>query len=128
MITTAPEATLAELTATSTLHPAVDFEGVSKHFGTTLALDAVTLRIPVGSTVALLGPNGAGKSTAINLMLDLLHPDGGSVRIMGLTPADAIASGRVGAMLQEGGLPTGVQVNELVNFARSLYPRPIPFE
>jgi ABC-2 type transport system ATP-binding protein len=128
MITTASPATLAEVTATSTLHPAVDFESVSKQFGSTRALDGVTFRIPVGSTVALLGPNGAGKSTAIHLMLNLLQPGSGTVRVLGLDPSDAIASGRVGAMLQDGGMPAGVQVDELVRFSRALYPRPISFD
>jgi ABC-2 type transport system ATP-binding protein len=105
----------------------VEFGGVTKRYGSTVALDAINLEIPLGATVALLGPNGAGKSTAISLMLDLLHPDGGTVRVLGLDPADAIASGRVGAMLQTGGLPTGVTVAEIIAFARRLYPHPIAF-
>src|SRR5262245_22775405 len=105
---------------------AVDFGGVTRRFGPTIALDGVNLDIPLGQTVALLGPNGAGKSTAINLLLGLLHPDAGRIRVLGLTPADAIASGRVGAMLQSGGLPTAVLVRELLEFARSLYPNPVP--
>jgi ABC-2 type transport system ATP-binding protein len=105
---------------------AVAFDGVTKRYGATTALDGVSFSIPTGSTVALLGPNGAGKSTAINLMLNLLRPDQGEIRVLGLTPAEAIASGRVGAMLQEGALPINVTVAELIGFARSLYPRPIP--
>src|SRR5690349_1210215 len=105
---------------------AVAFDGVTKRYGATTALDGVSFSIPTGSTVALLGPNGAGKSTAINLMLNLLRPDQGEILVLGLTPAEAIASGRVGAMLQEGALPINVTVAELIGFARSLYPRPIP--
>ncbi len=105
---------------------AVAFHGVTKTFGATRALDGVSMSIPIGSTIALLGPNGAGKSTAINLLLGLLRPDSGEVRTLGLAPREAIAEGRVGAMLQSGGLPSGTRVGELVEFARQLYPRPLP--
>jgi ABC-2 type transport system ATP-binding protein len=104
---------------------AVAFDKVTKRYGTTVALDGISLELPIGATVALLGPNGAGKSTAINLMLHLLHPDGGTISVLGLRPEEAIASGRVGAMLQTGGLPIGVTVREIVTFARNLYPQPI---
>src|SRR5512143_897029 len=104
---------------------AVAFDGVSRSYGNVRALDAVDLTIPIGSTVALLGPNGAGKSTALGLMLGLLHPDPGSVGVLGRAPRDAVEAGRVGAMLQVGGLPIGVTVGEIVDFARRLYPRPM---
>jgi ABC-2 type transport system ATP-binding protein len=107
---------------------AVDFEGVTRSFGGVPALVAVDLTIPVGSTIALLGPNGAGKSTAIALMLGMLQPDRGTVCTLGIGPHDAVRSGRVGAMLQSGGLPSGARVGELVGFARRLYPRPLPLD
>ncbi len=103
---------------------AVAFDGVSRRFGATLALDDVGFDIPVGETVSLLGPNGAGKSTAISVMLGLLDPSGGSARTLGLEPRDAVRSGRVGAMLQSATLPIGARVGELVDMARALYPAP----
>lgn len=118
--------TTAPRTDTATI--AVDFEHVTRRYGSNVALDDISLRIPLGATVALLGPNGAGKSTSINLMLDLLQPDAGRARVLGLSPRDAIASGRVGAMLQSGGLPTGVTVREIIGFARRLYPHPTAFD
>jgi ABC-2 type transport system ATP-binding protein len=105
---------------------AVAFEQVTKHYGDTAALDGVSIDIPIGQTVALLGPNGAGKSTAINLMLGLLDATTGSVRTLGLDPRDAIAGGRVGALLQTSGLPVTARVGELVTFVRRLYPQPLP--
>ena len=105
---------------------AVAFENVTKHYGDTIALDGVSIDIPIGQTVALLGPNGAGKSTAINLMLGLLNPTSGSIRTLGLQPRDAIAAGRVGALLQTSGLPVTARVGELVAFVRRLYPQPLP--
>jgi ABC-2 type transport system ATP-binding protein len=107
---------------------AVSFDSVTRRFGSTTALENVDVSIPIGSTVALLGPNGAGKSTAINLMLGLLHASSGSVRTLGLAPREAVSAGRIGAMLQDGGLPTGCLVGELVDFARRLYPQPLTLQ
>jgi ABC-2 type transport system ATP-binding protein len=105
---------------------AIDFRDVSKTYDGHLALDGTSLGVPLGQTVALLGPNGAGKSTTINLMLGLLDPSAGAVRVLGLEPREAVASGRVGAMLQTSGLPVGARVGELIAFIRRLYPQPLP--
>ena len=105
--------------------PAVRFDGVSRRFGDVVALDRIDLTIETGETVALLGPNGAGKSTAIGLMLGLLEPTSGTVSTLGMTPGQAVGSGRIGSMLQATGLPTNVRVGELVEFARRLYPNPL---
>jgi ABC-2 type transport system ATP-binding protein len=110
----------------STTPSAVAFDGITRRFGATTALDAVDLRIGVGETVALLGPNGAGKSTAIAIMLGLLPPTEGRAQTLGLTPQEAVRSGRVGAMLQSATLPAGARVGELVDLARALYPSPAP--
>ena len=103
----------------------VNFQGVERRYGDVTALSGVDLTIRSGETVALLGPNGAGKSTAIGLMLGLIEPTSGSVATLGLPPREAVASGRVGAMLQGAGLPVNVTVGELVAFARRLYPHPL---
>jgi ABC-2 type transport system ATP-binding protein len=105
---------------------AVDFHDVSKRYDADLALERASISIPLGQTVALLGPNGAGKSTTIGLMLGLLDPSAGAVRVLGLEPRVAVASGRVGAMLQTSGLPVGARVGELIAFVRRLYPQPLP--
>jgi ABC-2 type transport system ATP-binding protein len=105
---------------------AVAFDGVSRRFGATLALDDVGFGIGIGETVALLGPNGAGKSTAIGVMLGLLGPSAGTARTLGQVPGSAVRSGRVGAMLQSATLPIGAKVGELVDLARGLYPAPSP--
>ena len=103
---------------------AVSFAGVTKRYGDVEALCGIDLSIRAGATVALLGPNGAGKSTAIGIMLGLLDATSGSAATLGMEPARAVASGRVGAMLQASGVPPRVTVAELVEFARRLYPRP----
>jgi ABC-2 type transport system ATP-binding protein len=107
---------------------AVRFREVVRHFGATTALDGVDIDIQTGTTVAILGRNGAGKSTAIALMLGLLEPTSGEVMTLGLTPRVAVGSGRVGAMLQAGGLPAGSRVEELLQFMRRIYPNPLALE
>ncbi|MDN0195553.1 ABC transporter ATP-binding protein [Streptomyces sp. S.PNR 29] len=102
----------------------VVFDQVSKAYGAVRAVDALTLTLRPGETVALLGPNGAGKSTTLDLLLGLKQPDAGSVRLFGTSPREAIVAGRVGAMLQSGGLMDEVTVAELVRLACALHPKP----
>ena len=108
------------------MQPAVEFRAVEKHFGPVRAVDGIDLSLAPGQVVAILGPNGAGKSTSISLMLGLRPPTAGEVRILGGSPRAAATAGRVGAMLQAGGLPPGATVREIVGFTRSLYPQPMP--
>ncbi|MFC9625093.1 ABC transporter ATP-binding protein [Streptomyces sp. NPDC056930] len=119
MTTTATEATGAKTAV-------VRFDQVSKAYGAVRAVDGLTLDLHPGETVALLGPNGAGKSSTLDLLLGLRTADSGSVQVFGTTPQGAIADGRVGAMLQSGGLMEDVTVEELVRLACDLHPRPYP--
>jgi ABC-2 type transport system ATP-binding protein len=57
--------------------------GLTKRYGTTLAVDAIDFSVPEGATVGLLGGNGAGKTTTIGMLLGLLIPTAGSIRILG---------------------------------------------
>ncbi|GHG96001.1 ABC transporter ATP-binding protein [Streptomyces lanatus] len=102
----------------------VAFDQVSKSYGSVRAVDGLTLALHPGETVALLGPNGAGKSTTLDLLLGLKQPDSGTVGLFGTDPRSAIVAGRVGAMLQSGGLMDEVTVAELVRLACDLHPRP----
>jgi ABC-2 type transport system ATP-binding protein len=106
--------------------PIVSLSGVTRRLGGVTAVEDVSLEIRPAETVALLGPNGAGKTTALELMLGLQRPDAGQVSLFGGPPHDAVAAGRVGAMLQEGDLPRGAKVAELVGLVRGLYPSPPP--
>ncbi|KMS72098.1 sulfate ABC transporter ATP-binding protein [Streptomyces viridochromogenes] len=103
---------------------AVGFDQVSKSYGDVRAVDGLTLALHPGETVALLGPNGAGKSTTLDLLLGLKRPDSGTIRLFGTDPREAIVAGRVGAMLQSGGLMSEVTVAEVVRLACDLHPRP----
>ena len=109
-------------TASPQASPAVVFRDVTKVYnGRVTALDHVSFEIPRGATVALLGPNGAGKSTAIDTMLGLRKPTSGDVQVLGMSPAAAVAAGKIGGMVQTGGLPDGAKVSELIALFRQLY-------
>src|SRR5215218_6550517 len=105
--------------------PIATLDGVTRRYGQVTAVDRLSLQLQRGQTVALLGPNGAGKTTTVELLLGLARPDEGVVRLFGGPPADAVAAGRVGAMLQDAGLPQGAKVAELIGLVRSLYPKPL---
>jgi ABC-2 type transport system ATP-binding protein len=110
-------------TATTT---GIRLAGLVKTFrtpgGPVEAVRGVDIAIEPGETVALLGPNGAGKSTTIDMLLGLAQPDQGTVTLFGGPPQDAIAAGRVGAMLQTGALLRDLTVGELIGMMAALYP------
>jgi ABC-2 type transport system ATP-binding protein len=108
--------------------PLVIFDNVSKHYGALRAVDGLSLELRGGETVALLGPNGAGKSTSLDMLLALRRPTSGTITMFGQDPYRAVKSGRVGAMLQSGGLMPEVTVRELVALVAWFHPRPVPVE
>jgi ABC-2 type transport system ATP-binding protein len=108
--------------------PVVSFENVRKTYGKVRAVDGLTMELRAGETVAFLGPNGAGKSTSLDMLLDLRKPTSGRIEMFGSDPYHAIKNGRVGAMLQSGGLMPEVTVRELVTLVTGFHPRPEPVE
>ena len=100
---------------------AVDMDGVVKRFGAVTAVDGISLAIRPGEVVALLGPNGAGKTTTIDMLLGLSRPDSGRVGVYGRAPHDAVAEGRVSAVLQSGGLLKDYTVEETVRLTAVLF-------
>jgi ABC-2 type transport system ATP-binding protein len=108
--------------------PVVSFVNVSKRYGSLKAVDGLNLDLRAGETTALLGPNGAGKSTSLDMLLALRKPTSGRITAFGADPYHAVKSGRIGAMLQSGGLMPEVTVRELVTLVTRLQPRPEPVE
>ena len=108
--------------------PALEIDALTVSYGATVAVDQLSLTVPAGRTVALLGANGAGKSTTLNAVLGLVPVSGGSVRVLGRRPLQAIRAGAVGAMLQHGGLPSEARVGEVIDLVRRSYPAAWPLD
>ena len=106
--------------------PIATLTNVTKRYGTTVALDGLSLSLHPGEVVALLGPNGAGKSTAVKLLLGLIAPTSGTSRIFGSDPRNATTRTRVGAMLQVARITETLRVREHLDLFRSYYPNPLP--
>ena len=106
--------------------PAVEIRGLVKRYDGRAVVDGLDLVADAGRITAVLGPNGAGKTTTIECCEGLRVPDGGTVRVLGLDPrTDAHAlSPRVGVMLQDGGLPTGVRALEMLQHVSTMYAHP----
>ena len=62
---------------------AIDVRDLVKHFGAVRAVDGVSFTLPRGGILGLLGGNGAGKTTTIGMLMGLILPDGGSIRVLG---------------------------------------------
>src|ERR1700753_1577478 len=108
--------------------PVVSLEHVRKSYGKVRPVDRLTMELRPGETVAFLGRNGAGKSTSLDMLLDLRKPTSGRIRMFGSDPYHAIKNGRVGAMLQSGGLMPEVTVRELITLVTGFHPKPEPVE
>lgn len=110
----------------STGVPAVEIRGLVKRYDGRAVVDGLGLVAQPGAVTAVLGPNGAGKTTTVECCEGLRTPDAGTVRVLGLDPvADARdLRPRVGVMLQDGGLPTGVRAGEMLRHVAAMYARP----
>jgi ABC-2 type transport system ATP-binding protein len=101
-------------------------DAVSKNYGSVRALRGVNFQVRAGELVALLGPNGAGKTTAVKLLLGLMPPNGGKVRVFGADPTNPENRTRTGAMLQVGRVPETLRVREHIDLFSSYYRNPLP--
>ena len=95
--------------------------------GDVTAVDGVHLAAEAGEVLALLGPNGAGKTSTVEVLEGYGCAAGGSVRVLGHDPAverDRIV-GRIGVMLQDGGVYPGIRPPEMLRLLASMYPDPL---
>ncbi|WP_339312460.1 ABC transporter ATP-binding protein [Paenibacillus sp. FSL M7-0896] len=106
----------------------IEMNNVSRSFQEKQAVKQVSFTISRGSITAVLGPNGAGKTTTLAMLLGLLEPSEGSVKVFGLKPADVRVKQRTGAMLQEVSVMDRLKVRELLALIRSYYPQPMEME
>lgn len=107
---------------------AISAAGLTKRYGQLTAVDGIDLEVPSGQIMAFLGPNGAGKSTTNEMILGLVTPDAGSVRVFGSTPTQAARRGDVGAMLQNGALLEPTNVRGLLRTLHGLHAHPLPLD
>ncbi|GII79066.1 ABC transporter [Sphaerisporangium rufum] len=74
----------------------VETEGLTKYYGRRRGLDDLTMEIRPGEVFGYLGPNGAGKTTTIRLLLDVIRPSRGTLRVLGGDPRDPRVRARIG--------------------------------
>src|SRR6476661_6775031 len=103
--------------------PAISVAGLTKHYGSTRAVDGLSFDVAPGEVFGLLGPNGAGKTTTVETLEGYRTPDLGAVRVLGLDPVGDAPKlrPRIGVMLQEGGLYPGLKPLELLRLFAAYY-------
>src|SRR6058998_2785557 len=92
--------------------PILSLDRVSKRFAGHTAVDELSLSIPEGVIYGLLGPNGAGKTTRIRMIMDILKPDGGAVRLFGESGGGRAHSERIGFLPEARGLSRNMRVRD----------------
>ncbi len=95
--------------------PVIEMREVEKRFDGVTAIAGLDLTVPRGATYGLLGPNGAGKTTAIRMLLRILAPDAGEIRLYG-EPVSQAALDRIGYLPEERGLYRRMRVGRLLAF------------
>lgn len=106
----------------------IEMKHVSKMFKDKKAVNDLSFRIEKGSVTAILGPNGAGKTTALSMILGLLEPTEGEIKVFGKAPKDQSVRDKTGAMLQEVSIMDRLKVREVLDLIRSYYPNPMDME
>jgi ABC-2 type transport system ATP-binding protein len=106
--------------------PAVLVGDLRKRYDGRPVVDGLSFRIATGSVFAILGPNGAGKTTTVEILEGYRGRDSGEVSVLGLDPAIAGAElrGRVGLMLQGGGIYPQARPREILRLYARFYRRP----
>jgi ABC-2 type transport system ATP-binding protein len=105
-------------------NPVIEMRGVCKSFGRKPVLRGLDLSVPPGQTFAFLGQNGAGKTTTIRMLLGLLKPDAGQVRVLGLDPQRQPLEirRRVGYVAEDQEMFGWMSVGQLLSFIAPFYP------
>jgi ABC-2 type transport system ATP-binding protein len=94
--------------------PALFADRLHKQFSSVVAVNQLSLQVERGEIFGLLGPNGAGKTTTIRMLMDIIKPDSGEARVLGLPPGAART--RVGYLPEERGLYRGLRVHECLTY------------
>ena len=107
---------------------AISVDRLVVRYGERTAVDGVSLSAEPGTVLAVLGPNGAGKTSTVETLEGYRRPDGGSVRVLGLDPvADRRkVVGRIGVMLQRGGVYPTMPARDVLRLFAAYYADPVP--
>jgi ABC-2 type transport system ATP-binding protein len=97
------------------MEAALELDGLNKSFGATRAIENLDLVIPHGATYGLIGPSGAGKTTAIRMILSILFPDSGTLRVLGHASA-LEAKNRIGYLPEERGVYRKMRVDAFLSY------------
>lgn len=97
----------------------VEIEHATKRFSDVLAVDDLSLTVPEGSIYGFIGPNGSGKTTTLRMILRILIPETGQIRVLG-EPVSATANDQVGYLPEERGLYKKMRILELLQFFAAL--------
>jgi ABC-2 type transport system ATP-binding protein len=98
---------------------AIELHQVTKTFGAHTAVDDLSLAVPAGSVYGFIGPNGSGKTTTLRLIMRILHPDRGTICVLG-ERARGAANDRVGYLPEERGLYKHMKVRDVLRFYAEL--------
>jgi ABC-2 type transport system ATP-binding protein len=98
---------------------AVVIERVTKTFGTHTAVNDLSLEVPSGSIYGFIGPNGSGKTTTLRMIMRILHPNHGTIRVLGEDCLGA-ANDRVAYLPEERGLYKQMKVRDVLRFYAEL--------
>ena len=109
----------------------IEAETLSKLYGSFIAIQDVSFRVPLGQVAAFLGPNGAGKTTTMRILTGYLSPSHGIARLAGINVAERRleVAGRVGYLPENGPLYPEMTPLGLLRFlgqARGLVPEQLP--
>lgn len=99
--------------------PAVRLEAVSKSFGDHRAVNRLSLTVPRGCIYGFIGPNGAGKTTTLRMIMNIIRPDSGEIRILGRA-LESAGTDPIGYMPEERGLYKKMKVLETLEFYGAL--------
>src|SRR3954468_4728252 len=115
---------LMNKTSPSQSPPVIEVRRLTRQFGSTNALDDISLVIPRGGVFGLIGGNGAGKTTLIKHILGMLKAASGTVRVFGLDPVQNPVGtlGRIGYLSEDRDLPDWMSVLELMRYTQAFFP------
>lgn len=94
----------------------IECQGLTKRYGSTLALDNLSLSLPAGEPIALIGPNGAGKTTLLSLLCGFIKPTDGKVSVLGDAPGSGRLNGQLSALPQDALLDPRLSVGRQLKF------------